>query len=338
MQGHSGSAQGAAMIEVWRGGRLESLHGGHAVVMGPGGQVLAEWGDPGLAIFPRSSCKMIQALPLMETGRGSHLPSERFALACASHEGGPEHVGAVRAWLADLGLSDDDLRCGAQPARDRDEARLQICDGAAPCQVHNNCSGKHAGFLMLAQALGGGPEYVDPDHPVQRAVRTAFEEVTEEASPGYGIDGCSAPNFMTSTRGLARAVMRFATATETGDARGRAMVQLRTAMMAHPQLVAGRGRACTELMQAAAGQAAVKTGAEGVFVGILPDRGIGIALKIADGATRAAEAAMAGLLAATGVLAPDDPALRRRLGPISNWRGTEVGEVRLAPGFADRPI
>lgn len=338
MQDHNGAAAGAPLVEVWRGGRLESLHMGHAVVMGPGGQVLGAWGDPGLAIFPRSSCKMIQALPLVMRDHARALTPQRLALSCASHEGGAEHFGAVSAWLADLGLAEGDLRCGAQPARDRDEVARLMQAAEAPCQIHNNCSGKHAGFLMLGQALGGGPEYVDPDHPVQQAVRAAFEEATEEVSPGYGIDGCSAPNFMTSTQGLARAVTAFAVARDSGDARDRAMVRLREAMMAHPSLVAGRGRACTELMRAMAGKAAVKTGAEGVFVGIVPGRGVGIALKIADGATRAAEAAMTGILIALGLLQANDPAALRRLGPITNWRGTEVGEVRTAPGFADRPI
>lgn len=331
-------AQAAQLIEVWRGGQLESLHAGHAVVMGPGGEVLAHWGDPAALIFPRSSCKMIQALPLVQGPAGQQLSPQRLALSCASHQGGAAHVGAVSGWLADLGLAEADLRCGVQPASDREEAARLIRAGDGPCQIHNNCSGKHAGFLMLNQQLGGGPEYTEVDHPVQRAVRAAFEEVTGEASPGFGIDGCSAPNFLTTPTGLARAAMRFACASETGQSQARAMVRLREAMMAHPDLVAGQGRACTELMQAMAGRAAIKTGAEGVFLAMLPGRGIGVALKIADGATRAAEAAMTGLLVALGVLDAGHPSAQRRLGPLTNWRGTRVGEVRLAAGFADRRL
>jgi L-asparaginase II len=186
---------------------------------------------------------------------------------------------------------------------------------------------------MLSRHLRAGPEYVEPDHPVQRAVRAAFEEVTGEASPGYGIDGCSAPNFATSLTGLARAMAAFAAA-GTGDARGRAMRRLTDAMMAHPEMVAGEGRACTILMRAMAGRAAVKTGAEGVFVAILPGLRLGLALKIADGAARAAEAAVAALLVRLGVLDAGDPAARRYIGaPIRNWRGIETGALRLAPGF-----
>jgi L-asparaginase II len=321
------------MVELWRGGRCESVHAGHAVICDPEGGVLAAWGDPDAVIYPRSSCKMVQALPLLESGAGAGLSAAQLALACASHQGAAIHTRAVARWLADLGLGEGDLRCGAHEPHDRDERDRLIRAGEAPCQLHNNCSGKHAGFLMLSRHLRAGPEYVEPDHPVQRAVRAAFEEVTGEASPGYGIDGCSAPNFATSLTGLARAMAAFAAA-GTGDARGRAMRRLTDAMMAHPEMVAGEGRACTILMRAMAGRAAVKTGAEGVFVAILPGLRLGLALKIADGAARAAEAAVAALLVRLGVLDAGDPAARRYIGaPIRNWRGIETGALRLAPGF-----
>lgn len=321
------------MVELWRGGRCESVHAGHAVVCDPQGTAVAAWGDPEAVIYPRSSCKMVQALPLVESGAGAGLTAEQLALACASHQGAAAHVGRVAAWLADLGLGEADLRCGAHEPADRAERDRLIRAGEGPCQLHNNCSGKHAGFLTLARHLRAGPDYVDPGHPVQLAVRAAFEAVTGACSPGYGIDGCSAPNFATTLRGLARAMAAFAAA-GSGDARGRAMRRLTEAMMAHPDLVAGEGRACTVLMRAAAGRAAVKTGAEGVFVAILPGQRLGVAVKIADGAARAAEAAIAALLVRLKVLEEGDPAVRRYLGaPILNWRGIATGEVRLAPGF-----
>jgi L-asparaginase II len=323
-------AQAIAMVDLWRGGRIESRHRGHAVVWGPGG-IEAAWGDPEAVIYPRSACKMIQALPLMESGAGAGLPPRRLALACASHQGAAAHVAEVRAWLADLGLSEGDLRCGCHEPYDRAERDRLIRADEAPCQIHNNCSGKHAGFLMMNRHLRGDPEYVEPDHPLQRLIRTATEEVTGETSPGFGIDGCSAPNFAMSVAGLARAMAAFAGATATG-ARGRAMVALRDAMAAHPEMVAGEGRACTELMRAMDG-VAIKTGAEAVFVAMLPRTGRGVALKIVDGGTRAAEAAVVALLARLGALDPAHPAARKRLGPITNWRGLTVGEVRLAEGF-----
>ena len=326
-------AKGAVpMAEMWRGGRLESQHRGHAVICDASGAVIEAWGNPAAVIYPRSSCKMIQALPLLESGAGAGLTGPQLALACASHQGAGLHVGAVRDWLADLGMGEADLRCGAHEPSDIDERNRLIRAGESPCQLHNNCSGKHAGFVMLNRHLGGGAEYVDPGHPVQRAVRAAFEEVTGEDSPGFGIDGCSAPNFATSVEGLARAMSRFAVAGET-SARGRAMVRLREAMAAHPEMVAGSGRACTELMEAMEG-VAIKTGAEAVFVAILPKQKLGIALKIVDGGTRAAEAAIVALLARAGALDAGHPSAQKRLGaPLRNWRGFEVGEMRLAEGF-----
>ncbi len=320
---------GVSMVEVWRGGFAESAHRGHAVLCDARGEIRAAWGDPGRVILPRSSCKMLQALPLVESGAGAGLSTEQLALACASHQGAAIHVSRVAAWLADLGMSEADLRCGAQVPDDREERGRLREEVEAPCQLHNNCSGKHAGFLTLNRHLGGDPEYVDPDHPVQRAVRAAFEEMTGAPSPGYGIDGCSAPNFATTLHGLAWAMARMADPTGLGRARGRAAVALVDAMREHPLLVAGEGRACSELMAATGGVVAVKTGAEGVFVAIWPERGLGLALKIEDGGTRASECAVAALLVRLGALEANDPAaLRRMAAPQVNRRGLVVGEIR----------
>lgn len=198
-----------------------------------------------------------------------------------------------------------------------------------PCQMHNNCSGKHAGFLTLTQHLQAGPEYVDPDHAVQIAVRDAFETVTDQSSPFFGIDGCSAPNYATTMHGMARAMAWFATAGQRSDALSRAGAQLVQAMIAFPDYVAGDGRACTLLMRAALEPVAIKTGAEGYFVAILPQRGLGVAVKILDGATRAAECVMASLLVRLGVADPAHPDVHRFLNPeLCNFDGLVTGEVR----------
>ncbi len=324
------------MVELWRGERVESQHLGHAVVVHAETGIVDAWGDPEMVIYPRSSCKMIQALPLVESGVAARagLGARHLALACASHEGAHLHTDAVRRWLADLGLSESDLRCGVQFPRDRTAAQELTCADGAADQTHNNCSGKHAGFLTLNRTLGGDAEYVAPEHPVQQAVKAAFEEVTESPAQGYGIDGCAAPNFATPLAGLARAMAFFAAAREGGGARQDAAARLVQAMMAHPELVAGEGRACTELMRAMAGRVAVKTGAEGVFIAIVPERKLGIAVKITDGATRAAEAAIVALLVRAGVLDAAHPAAQGRLDAVQrNWRGMETGVLRAAPGF-----
>jgi L-asparaginase II len=324
------------MVELWRGGLLESTHTGHAVICDAQGGIVEAWGDPAAVIFPRSSCKMLQALPLLESGAAdaAGLTAAQLALACASHQGAAIHTHAVTDWLAALGLGETDLRCGSHVPSDTDERDRLILAHEGPCQIHNNCSGKHSGFLTLTRHLKAGPEYVELDHPVQRAVKDAFEGVTGETSPGHGIDGCSAPNFATSVHGLARSMAFFAAAEDAGDARARAAYRLTRAMAAFPEMVAGEGRACTELMRAMDHRVAIKTGAEAVFVAIIPERKMGIALKITDGGTRASEAAICALLVRLGVLDAAHPATQKRLNTVQrNWRGVETGILRTAPGF-----
>ena len=321
----------APFAEIWRGDLLESVHMGHAVICGADGQIVESWGDPDLVMYPRSSAKMIQALPLLESGAAdaAGLTAEHLALACASHQGAAIHTDRVNAWLAAQGLSDADLRCGAQTPSDSAARKALIRADAPACQCHNNCSGKHTGFLTLARHLGTDLEYLAIDHPVQRACLEAFERVTQETSPTWGIDGCSAPNFACSLTGMARAMAHFAAAAE-----GTAQAKLHQAMRLHPDLVAGDGRACTELMQATGGKVALKTGAEGYFIAILPDQKMGIALKAACGTTRAAECAIAALLVRLGALDAAHPAtLKRMNAPITNWRGTKTGVLKPAAGL-----
>lgn len=319
------------LVEVWRGDLLESLHQGHAVVCDEKGQIVQAWGDPETVIYPRSSCKMIQALPLIESGAASAfgLTGEQLALACASHQGAAIHTDRVGAWMDDLGLEDDAFRCGPQMPSDKPARDALICNQEGPCQIHNNCSGKHAGFLTLTKHLGAGPDYELIDHPVQQACKAAFEEVTQETSPMFAIDGCSAPNHASTLQGLARAMAYFASAGDRTDTRAKAATSLVQAMVTYPELVAGETRACTDLMRAMDGRVAIKTGAEAVFVAIIPEKKLGVALKITDGATRASEAAISAILVKIGVLDPAHPATKARMTPdIRNWRGIKTGYIR----------
>lgn len=329
--------EGAVPVaEVWRGGMLECTHLGHAVICDAKGIVQA-WGNPDAVIFPRSSAKMLQALPLIETGAAAAhgLSDAQLALACASHEGAHLHVDMAARWIAELGLAEADLRCGAHEPSDRAERDRLVRANERPCQLHNNCSGKHSGFLTVTRHLKAGPEYVEIDHPLQKAVRAATEEVTGETVAGWGVDGCSAPNFASTAQGLARGMAAFATAREGHGAREGAMHRLARAMAAHPELVAGEGRACTELMRAMDGRVALKGGAEAVYVAIIPEKGLGIALKVVDGGSRASEAAVAALLVKLGVLDAGHPAAVKRMAPtLRNWRGLETGTLRIADGFA----
>ena len=329
-------ANAVSMAELWRGEFLECVHVGHAVVCDVSGNIILAWGDPNAVILPRSSCKMVQALPLIETGAADAfgLRQDQLALACASHQAADIHTKLVKRWLDDLELGDDDLRCGPQMPSDIDANQSLIRHNDAPCQFHNNCSGKHSSFLTVTKHLKAGTEYIDPMHPVQLAVREAFEDVTGRESLGHAIDGCSAPNFATTVHGLARAMGFFAGAREDGPVRYRAAARLVRAMLAYPELVAGEGRACTELMRAMDGKVALKGGAEGAYVAILPDQGVGVALKICDGSRRGAECATAAILVNLGVLHRDHPAVRQWMHiKQRNFAGLETGYLQPAAGF-----
>ena len=329
------------MVELWRGTFLESLHLGAAVVCDHAGQIRTAWGNPTRVILPRSSCKMIQALPLITSGAAdiNGLKTEHLALACASHSGAEIHLNPITKWLETLGLKDENFRCGPQMPKDSVTRQTLLMSGQPACQIHNNCSGKHVGFLTLNKQLAGGPDYEAIDHPVQRAALEAFEMATDETSTGYGIDGCSAPNHSSSLHGLARAMAWFASAEDRQDCASRAAVRLVHAMKTHPDLVAGEGRACTQLMRAMGGKGVIKTGAEGVFIAILPQQRLGIALKIDDGTTRASDAAIAALLVHLGVLAPDHPSTQMFMAaPQRNWRGITTGRLGINTAFLPQPV
>lgn len=324
------------MVEVWRGVLLENIHQGHAVVCDDTGQIIESWGDPDLLIYPRSSCKMLQALPLVESGAADRLTDRHLALASSSHNAAAIHTDLVSDWLKDLGLSDSDFRCGPAMPMDQDARYALIRAHQEPCQIHNECSGKHAGFLTLSQHLGGDADYELIDHPVQKAIKAAFEDVTGETSPMYGIDGCSAPNHACTLHGLARAMSYYATAHDRNDTRSKAAARLTQAMVACPEYVAGEGRTCTGLMRATGNKIAIKTGADGVFVAIVPEKRIGIALKTMDGVNPAQNCVIAALLVRLGLLDPKHPEAVLRMNPaIKNRRGFVTGYMRPTSTLLD---
>ena len=324
------------MCEIWRGSYLESVHSGMAVICDKDGEISHQWGDPNTLILPRSSAKMMQAIPLIISGaeKKFSIGEDLLALACASHNAAEIHLSRVLGWLSHLGFNETDLRCGPQPSRDPYVKKQMLEKGQSPCQIHNNCSGKHAGFLSVSRHLNAGPEYTDPDHPVQLMVMDVFQELTQNKVDGITIDGCSAPNPAIPLYSLARAMSWFSTAHKRGDQLSQAALKLRNAMVNYPELVAGELRACTNLMKACEKKAILKTGAEGVFVAILPELEKGIALKIFDGGTRASECAIASLLIQLGVLNPNHPtALAYTHAPILNWRKIQTGMMKSSNSF-----
>ena len=324
------------MCEIWRGSYLESVHTGMAVICDKDGEISHQWGDPNALILPRSSAKMMQAIPLIISGaeKKFSIGEDLLALACASHNAAEIHLSRVLGWLSHIGFSETDLRCGPQPSKDPYVKKQMLEKGQSPCQIHNNCSGKHAGFLSVARHLNAGPEYTDPDHPVQLMVMDVFQELTQNKVDGITIDGCSAPNPAIPLYSLAKAMSWFATAHKRDDQLSKAALKLRNAMVNYPELVAGDLRACTNLMKACEKKAILKTGAEGVFVAILPELEKGIALKIFDGGTRASECAIASLLIQLGVLNPNHPtALAYTHAPILNWRKIQTGMMKASNSF-----
>ncbi|MCH2329080.1 MAG: asparaginase [Rhodobacterales bacterium] len=324
------------MCEIWRGSYLESVHTGMAVICDKDGEISHQWGDPNALILPRSSAKMMQAIPLIISGaeKKFSIGEDLLALACASHNAAEIHLSRVLGWLSHLGFSETDLRCGPQPSKDPYVKKQMLEKGQSPCQIHNNCSGKHAGFLSVSRHLNAGPEYTDPDHPVQLMVMDVFQELTQNKVDGITIDGCSAPNPAIPLYSLAKVMSWFATAHKRDDQLSKAALKLRNAMVNYPELVAGDLRACTNLMKACEKKAILKTGAEGVFVAILPELEKGVALKIFDGGTRASECAIASLLIQLGVLNPNHPtALAYTHAPILNWRKIQTGMMKASNSF-----
>jgi L-asparaginase II len=328
------------LVELTRGSEVESVHRGAVAICDASGKPRASLGDIDRLVYPRSAFKSLQALALVESGAAvAHAVSdEELALACASHSGETMHTARVEAWLSRIGCAEQDLACGPHLPFHEASAHKLIREGQAPCRIHNNCSGKHTGFLTLARHLGVPVAgYENPSHPVQLQVRAAIAQMcgTDPAAMPVGIDGCAAPNYAISLRNLATSMARLGSPAELAPERAAAAERLVAAWKAHPLLVSGTGRACADLIAAASGRTVVKTGAEAVFMATIPEQALGVAIKIDDGGTRAAETVMAHLLVQLGVADPEDPRIaKHRSPPIRNWRGDVVGQRRAVP-FSD---
>ena len=323
------------ICEVTRGDRVESVHHGAYAVVDADGGVVASAGDVTRPVYERSALKLLQALPLVESGAAdaAGFGQRHLALACASNSGEPGHVAVCSEMLAHIGCREDDLECGPQWPADPRVAAEAIAERGGPCGIHNNCCGKHAGFLAVARHMGvDTAHYIDPDHPVQREVRGVVAAMTRTPLDASccGVDGCSAPTFAVPLLNFARAYAQIGTGIGLARERAAAGRRLLDAAMAEHWLVAGTGRCCTQLMGLAPGHLFAKTGAEGCYLAVLPDAGLAIALKCDDGATRAAEVLIAALLGRYGNFAADvqaelaDKADRS----VTDFNGRTVGRQR----------
>jgi len=326
------------LVEVTRGELVESVHRGAVAILDADGSFFLAPADTETPVYSRSSLKPMQAMTLVESGAAAAfgLGDEEVALACASHSGEPMHTERVAGWLARLGLNESDLACGAHASRYEPLATQMIRRGEIPTRIFNNCSGKHAGFLTVARHWDIATKgYEQIGHPVQQAVAATLRELSDAPELPFGIDGCAAPNFATSLGGFALAAARMAAPAKLPKERAAAARRIIAAMLAHPALVSGTGRTCAILMRASGGGAAVKAGAEGFYAGWIPGRGLGIAIKIDDGAGRAAETVIAAILDKLDLLGSDAPARSILRASITNTRGATVGERRPAAALVN---
>jgi L-asparaginase II len=347
---HFGHASGELrvnpiLVEAMRGDARESAHRGAVVVVDADGHRVAAFGDVERLVFPRSAIKVLQAIPLVESGAAERLglDDEELAIACASHNGEPEHVAVVERMLAKAGLDASALECGTHWPRVEKVAYAIAAAGREPTALHNNCSGKHAGFLCLACTLCDGvglrqyaKGYVTPRHPVMRAVSEALQAATghDLAQTPRGIDGCSIPTYAIPLHRLALAFARIGTGTGLRPGHARAAARLRQAVARHPFMVAGSERFDTTVMSAFGERVFCKVGAEGVFCASFPERGLGVAIKVDDGNNaRAAEVAMAATIEAFVDVDDEEADLLAGLSdlPLRNWNGIEVGALRAMP-------
>ena len=318
---------------VTRADQLESSHTGRMAIASASGDVLGIVGDPCEPTFPRSAIKLIQALPLVETGAAQHfdLGDAELALACASHSAAPVHVATATRLLARADLGPQCLACGAQLPIGTGEQRAFLRTGEAPTALHNNCSGKHAGMLVTARHMQEDIEHYQlAHHPVQQRVRQTIEEVVAIDLNGVipGIDGCSLPNWALPLDRLAIAFARLITGEGLTPSRHRAVQRLLEACWREPVMMGGKDRFDTEVLTRFPGEVFIKTGAEGVYCGAIRSLGIGFAVKVTDGAKRAAEMAVGTILSRF----LDEAADLGQAMVLHNAAGIAVGDIR--PGNA----
>ena len=321
------------VVEVARGGTIESRHVVHVAVAAPQREALAaSWGVATHVSFVRSAIKLFQALPLVEDGGVDRfaLTDQELAVCTASHNAEPFHVSAARSILVKAGVEESALACGPHPPLHAPSAMALIARGEAPGRIHNNCSGKHAGMLALA-ALHGWPlaGYHRLEHPVQQRVLKTLADYADIAISriDIGIDGCGLPTFALPLDRVARACARVAAAAADGIPAPSRVLQ---AMTQHPEFVAGTGRLCTDLMRATSGRLFAKVGAEGYYCAGVVAGHYGIAMKVEDGAKRASEPALLAVLRALDLMTEGELAtLCEYAQPrVLNTRGEVVGEIR----------
>lgn len=327
-------------VEVTRNNTVESRHFGAAVVCNAAGDVLHRWGDIDGLIFPRSALKPMLAIQLVESGASDEfaLSDAELSLACSSHQGEPIHQDLVASWLARIGLNEQNLACGPALPEHTESAERLLAMGQHGCRIHHNCSGKHTGFLTTALHLGLPiTNYHLIEHPLQQLSLQVLSDLAGVDVTSYpmGIDGCGLPAPTMPLVQLGHAMARFAAPTGLSAERTSAIYRLHKAITNEPLYIAGHGSVVSELNEVTQGSVLAKTGAEGIIVAAIPKRGLGIAVKIADGGSRARSVALLAILDYLGELSSEHKQqLQQHIKPsIINSRGLAVGEIRAAASW-----
>ena len=328
------------LVNVWRGGVVESIHRGAFAVLDAAGATVRRAGDIDRPIFPRSAVKALQALPLITSGAADALAlsDEELALACASHSGEPAHTRTAAAMLAKAGVDESVLECGTHWPRGDETVQTMGREGVVPSALHNNCSGKHAGFVCLGCRLAGGAGltgflrgYIGPEHPVMREVTASLAATTgfDLRTAARGIDGCSIPTYAIPLRHLAQAFARLGTGIGLDADAAAAAARLRRAVAQAPFMVAGSGRFDTRVMARLGERVFCKVGAEGVYCAACPSSAWASRSRSTTAVARAAEAVLAALVVDLLPLDDADAAFVHGLADVTlrNWNGIEVGRL-----------
>ncbi|WNR46560.1 asparaginase [Paenibacillus roseipurpureus] len=328
-----------AIVRVTRGAITESIHRVHLAVVDTRGALLHRAGDPQFLTFARSTAKLIQALPVIESGAADHfgLTEAEIALCCASHNGEADHVSAAHSILGKLGYHSMHLQCGAHEPYHAQTAQAMRDRGEAPSTLHNNCSGKHSGMLALSAHLGASPEhYMSPEHPVQQLMLDAVSAMSgvPKEQMELGIDGCGVPVFGMTIDRLALAFARLGQPDELSSERANACQRIVNAVRKYPEYLAGNDRFDTQLIHVTQGRIIGKMGAEGIFALSVPDQALGFVLKVEDGNLRALYPAVIEALKQLALLTEDEvhQLAAFHTPTVHNWQGTEVG--RILPDFS----
>lgn len=318
------------MVEATRGRHPESHHRGAAAVVDSLGHVIRSWGNIHHPIFGRSALKFIQALPLVESGAADafHLGPEELALSSASHHGEDMHIRALEIWLKKIGKDERVLECGIHCPLHRLLTKMEPSFHEKTSVLHNQCSGKHLGFITTALHRNEPVEgYIGRDHPAQRRVEQALSEMTgaDLTHAPHGTDGCGIPAFAIPLYNIALAMARLADPSHLHYPRQKAIQQILSAVATHPEMISGTAGFDTKLIKLTQGHILCKGGAGGIEVGVIPSLGLGIALKIDDGSGKAAEIAFLAILRSLGCLEEDLYEAMIPRSPLLTHTGKTIG-------------